>query len=150
MAGHIIFANTPITNIIDDITIKKDRDYNTGPYIGGDGSHTNFVSQLGRVISFKSICPYYEELESTQLPINVYKDLSENYKSKTGVLTSNSHLDLKGNYLCTGFDVVEDTGNNFTISWEFTEVEIQCYQEIIPSIRFSCKIRIIKETKENR
>ena len=42
--------------------------------------------------------------------------------ARTGVLTSNSHIDLKGNYLCTQCDVVEDTGNNFTIDWEFTEV----------------------------
>ena len=31
-------------------------------------------------------------------------------------------MDLAGNYLITGFEVVEDTGNNFTISWELTEV----------------------------
>ena len=122
MAGHIIFANTPITNIIEDISIKNDRDYSTSPYVGGTGSDTTFVSELGRVISFKSICPYYEELDKSEAPITTFEKLSKEYKNKTGVLTSNSHIDLKGNYLCTGFNVVEDTGNNFTISWEFTEV----------------------------
>ena len=122
MAGYIIFENTPITNIIDDITLNKSRDYNTTPYIGGDGSSTNFVSQLGRVITFKSICPYYDELDKTEPPITTFKNLSETYKNKTGVLTSSSHLNLKGNYLITNFEVVEDTGNNFTINWEFTEV----------------------------
>lgn len=122
MAGHIIFANTPITNIIEDISIKNDRDYSTSPYVGGTGSDTTFVSELGRVISFKSICPYYEELDKSEAPITTFEKLSKEYKNKTGVLTSNSHIDLKGNYLCTGFSVVEDTGNNFTISWEFTEV----------------------------
>lgn len=122
MAGHIVFENIPITNIIDDISIKSTRDYNTSPYVGGTGSNTNFISELGRVISFKSICPSYEEEEADESPIGVYKELSETYKNKTGVLTSDSYLNLKGNYLCTGFEVVEDTGNNFTIEWEFTEV----------------------------
>lgn len=127
MAGHIIFENVAITNIIDDISIKSTRDYNTSPYIGGTGSNTTFVSELGRVISFKSICPYYDEINDdgsvkTNPPITVFKNLAKNYKNKTGVLTSSSHMDLKGNYLCTDFEVEEDTGNNFTISWEFTEV----------------------------
>lgn len=127
MAGHIIFENIPITNIIDDISIKQAREYNTSPYVGGTGSDTNFVSELGRVISFKSICPYYEEIEDngelkTEPPITTFKNLASTYKNKTGILTSNSHIDLKGNYLCTEFEVVEDTGSNFTISWEFTEV----------------------------
>ena len=122
MASHIIFENIPITNIIEDITIKQSKNYNTSPYIGGTGSNTNFVSELGRVISFKSLCPAYEEIDQPEPPITTFKKLSQNYKNKTGVLTSQSHIDLKGNYLCTGFEVVEDTGNNFTISWEFTEV----------------------------
>lgn len=122
MAGHIIFANTPITHIIGEISIKQTRDYNTSPYVGGEGSNTNYVSELGRVISFKSICPYYDEVDSTNSPIKTFKNLSKTYKNKTGVLTSPSRMDLKGNYLCTGFEVVEDTGSNFTISWEFTEV----------------------------
>ena len=122
MTGHIVFENIPITNIIDDITITKSRTYNTSPYIGGSGGSTsNFVSELGRVISFKSICPNYDETDA-ESPISIFQGLSETYKNKTGVLTSNSHVDLKGNYLCTGFEIVEDTGNNFTIDWEFTEV----------------------------
>ena len=138
MAGFITFQNVAITNIIEDINVKSDRDYNTSPYIGGTGSNTNFVSELGRVISFKSLVPSYEELSSYEdiasyydgdltedninSPITTYKRLANEYKNKTGVLTSTSHINLKGNYLCTGFDIVEDTGNNFTISWEFTEV----------------------------
>ena len=127
MAGHIVFENISITNIIDEISVKKVRDYNTSPYIGGTGSNSNFISELGRVISFKSIIPYYDEIDDDNLvkvepPITIFKKLAEAYKDKTGVLTSPSHLDLKGNYLITNFDVVEDTGNNFTIDWEFTEV----------------------------
>lgn len=127
MAGHIVFENIPITNIQDDITIKYTREYNTSPYVGATGSTTNFVSELGRILSFKSLCPSYDELNDdgtvkTNSPINVFKNLASQYKNKTGVLTSSSHIDLRGNYLCTGFDVVEDTGNNFTIDWEFTEV----------------------------
>ena len=127
MAGHIVFENIPITNIIDDISIKQSRDYNTSPYIGGTGSNTNFISELGRVLSFKSLCPYYDELETdgsvkTETPISTFINLGKTYKNKTGVLTSSSHIDLKGNYLCTNCEVVEDTGNNFTIDWEFTEV----------------------------
>lgn len=122
MAGHIVFENIPITNIIGEINIKQTRNYNTSPYIGGTGSNTNYISELGRVISFKSICPYYDEIEADTSPITIFKNLAETYKNKTGVLTSDSHIDLKGNYLCTEFDVVEDTGNNFTINWSFTEV----------------------------
>lgn len=122
MAGHIVFENIPITNIIGEINIKQSRNYNTSPYIGGTGSNTNYISELGRVISFKSICPYYDEIEADTSPITIFKNLAETYKNKTGVLTSDSHIDLKGNYLCTEFDVVEDTGNNFTITWSFTEV----------------------------
>lgn len=127
MAGHIVFENIAITNILTDITIKSARDYNTSPYVGGVGSNTNFISELGRVISFKSICPSYEEVNDdgsvkSESPITTFKNLARTYKDKTGVLTSASHMDLKGNYLCTGFEVVEDTGNNFTIHWEFTEV----------------------------
>lgn len=127
MAGHIVFENIPITNIIDDITIKTTRDYNTSPYVGGTGSNTNFVSELGRVISFKSLCPSYEEINDdgsvkSEPPITTFMNIGKNYKNTTGVLTSNSHIDLKGNYLCTQCDIVEDTGNNFTIDWEFTEV----------------------------
>ena len=127
MASHIEFENIPITNIIDDIDVKSTRDYNTSPYIGGIGSNTNFISELGKVISFKSLCPSYEELEDdgsvkSEPPITIFKNLSKEYKDKTGVLTSLSHLDLKGNYLITECNIVEDTGNNFTIDWEFTEV----------------------------
>ena len=127
MAGHIVFENIPITNIIDDIDIKYTRDYNTSPYVGGTGSNTNFVSELGRVLSFKSIVTSYDEINDdgsvkAESPITTFLNLGKNYKNKTGVLTSSSHIDLKGNYLCTGCDVVEDTGNNFTIDWEFTEV----------------------------
>lgn len=127
MSGFITFENIPITNIIDEISIKSDRDYKTSPYVGGTGSNTNFISELGRVISFKSVCPYYEQIENdgtfkTTSPLTVFKNLAKEYKDKTGVLTSTSHIDLKGNYLCTNFEVVEDTGHNFTISWEFTEV----------------------------
>ena len=127
MAGHINFEGTAITNIISEIDIKKARDYNTSPFIGGSGSNTDFISQLGRVLTFKSIVTSYEELndDGTVMenpPIKVYEKLAEDYKSKTGVLTSESHIDLKSNYLCTGFNVIEDTGGNFTIDWEFTEV----------------------------
>ena len=62
MAGHINFEGTAITNIISEIDIKKARDYNTSPFIGGSGSNTDFVSELGRVLSFKSIVTSYEEL----------------------------------------------------------------------------------------
>lgn len=120
--AQITFNETPITNIIDEITVKADRDYNTSPYIGGTGSNSSFISELGRVISFKSLCPSYEEVDADNPPIQVYRQLSEDYRSKTAVLTSESHLDLKGNYLVTGFEVTEDTGHNFTIDWEFTEV----------------------------
>ena len=123
MAGHIVFENVPIIGIIDDISVKAKRDYNTSPYIGGTGSKTNFVSELGRVITFKSIVASYDVLEgSDESVLTTYNNLSETYKNKTGVLTSNSELNLKGNYLITGFDVTEDTGNNFNINWEFTEV----------------------------
>ena len=123
MAAHIVFQNIPINNIIDSINIKETRDYNTSPYVGGSGSDTNFVSELGKILSFKSLCPSYEEINTgDDTPINVYRKLSKEYKNKTGVLTSLSHIDLKGNYLCTDFEVEEDTGNNFIITWEFTEV----------------------------
>lgn len=122
MAGFITFANVSITNIIDDIDVKQTRDYNTSPFVGGTGSDTNFVSELGRVISFKSICPAYDTAENGESRITTYKKLAKTYKAKTGVLTSTSHMDLKGNYLLTEFNAVEDTGNNFTITWEFTEV----------------------------
>lgn len=126
MAGHINFEGTAITNIISEIDIKKARDYNTSPFVGGTGSNTDFVSELGRVLAFKSIVTSYEELNDDGTvketpPIKQYETLAETYKAKTGVLTSESHIDLKGNYLCTGFNVVEDTGGNFTIDWEFTE-----------------------------
>lgn len=117
MAGFITFAQTSIKNIVDDIAIKYSRSYNTSPYIGRTGSNTAFINQLGRVLSFKSVVPSYE-----RDLINTYKELSKTYKKKTGVLTSKSHLNVKGNYLITQFEVTEDAGNNFTISWEFTEV----------------------------
>lgn len=121
--AHIVFEGTQITNIIGEITIKSTRNYNTSPFIGGNGgSDTNFVSELGRIITFKSIVPAYDEIESTESPLILFKQLAETYKNKTGVLTSESRSDLKGNYLCTEFEVVEDTGNNFQISWQFTEV----------------------------
>ena len=122
MAGFIVFENVAITNIIDDISIKQTRDYTTSPFVGGTGSDTTFVSELGRVISFKSVVPFYETLDNGESPITTFKALSKEYKNKTGVLTSSSRSELKGNYLITDFDIVEDTGNNFTISWEFTEV----------------------------
>ena len=122
MAGHIIFENTPITNIIGEISIKSEREYNTSPYIGGTGSNTNFISELGKVLTFKSICPYYELESNTTSPITTFRNLASKYKNKTGVLTSTSYVDLKGNYMITGFNIVEDTGHNFTIEWEFTEV----------------------------
>lgn len=121
--AHIVFEGNAITNIIGEITIKSTRNYNTSPYIGGNGgSDTNFVSELGRVITFKSIVPVYDEIESNESTLILFKQLAETYKNKTGVLTSESRSDLKGNYLCTEFEVVEDTGNNFQISWQFTEV----------------------------
>ena len=132
MENHIVFENTPILNIIDEISIKATRNYNNSPYVGSNGSDTSFISQLGRVLSFKSIVPAYEvdfsEDENGEIsvkedsPPRIYQVLAEQYKKETGVLTSESNLDLNGNYLITGFDIVEDTGGNFTITWELTEV----------------------------
>ena len=106
--NYVVFENIPILNIIDEINVKYTREYNTSPYIGRIGSSTNFVSELGKIISFKSILPKYSESDYS---IEDYRNLSVEYKNKTGVLTSTSNLDLKGNYLCTNFEVTEDTGN---------------------------------------
>lgn len=123
MTGHIVFNGVSIDNIIDEIEITKERTYNTSAYVGTTGSTTMYVSETSRVITCQSICPFYEEsVNGDGHRIDDYRSLEEEFRAKTGVLTTSSNLELKGNYLITKFDVVEDTGGNFRISWEFQEV----------------------------
>lgn len=122
MPAHINFAKTEFKNIIDEITVKTNPSHQTNEYIGSDGSNTTFVSDSGRVITFKMIIPAYAENEDGP-KISNYLSLYRTYKKKTGVLTSQSHLNLKGNYMFTEFNVTEDAGNNFECSCEFTEVK---------------------------
>lgn len=123
MVGHINFAGTDIQNIVGEISIKTSLDYNTAPFLGSSGSSTTYVSKTGRVITFKALVPAYDETDdATTNRVTVYQSLHNKYKATTGVLTSQSDFNLKGNYLFTDFEVVEDTGNNFECSFEFTEV----------------------------
>ena len=123
MAGHIVFAGMNINYILNEINVDKDHEFNTSPYIGQDGSTTNFVSSTGRMISFKSLCKRDEQSEHGRgHRINDYIYLSKNYKEKSAVLTSSSKSNLKGNYICTECNYSEDTNGNYVIDWKFQEV----------------------------
>lgn len=123
MVGHIVFNGMNINNIIEEIDVSKERDYSDSPYVGSSGSTTSYVSEYARVITCSSLCMHYEEsAHGNPHRIDDYKQLAETYKNKTAVLTSESNLDLKGNYMITKFNVTEDTMGNFTIDWEFKEV----------------------------
>lgn len=123
MTGYIVFNGMNINRIIDQIDVNTEKAYTDSPYVGSSGSHTEYISENGRVITCQSLCMHYEQsAHGNSHRIDDYKQLAKTHKNKTGVLTSNSELDLKGNYLISKFDVTEDTMGNFTISWEFREV----------------------------
>lgn len=122
MSGHIVYNGMNIDYIINEIGIDKKRQYNTSPYLGSDGSTTNYVSQDGRVLTFKSLCPALEESRHNRgHRINDYLYIAETGKVKAKVLTSQSESNIDGNYLCTKMDYTEDTGGNYVIEWEFVE-----------------------------
>lgn len=123
MTGFIVFAGMNINYILDEIKVNWDQEFNTSPYIGQEGSTTNHISTSGRIISFKSLCKKDEQSPHGRgHRINDYKDLAKTYNKKAGVLTSSSESNLKGNYLCSDFNYVEDTNGNYIIDWEFTEI----------------------------
>lgn len=123
MVGYIVFGGMNINYILDEINVDKDQEFNTSPYIGQEGSSTNFVSSSGRTISFKSLCKRDEiSPHGRGHRINDYIYLSKTYNKKDRVLTSSSKSNLKGNYICTGFNYSEDTNGNYIIQWEFKEV----------------------------
>lgn len=123
MAGYIVFGGMNINYILDEINVDKDQEFNTSPYIGQEGSATNHVSSSGRTISFKSLCKKDEKSPHGRgHRINDYIYLSKTYNKKDRVLTSPSESNLKGNYVCTGFNYSEDTAGNYIIDWKFQEV----------------------------
>ena len=121
--AHIQWHGVNIMNIIKEVKITRDEEYNTSSYIGTTGSTTNHISSTGKIISFKSLCTRDEpSRHGRPHRINDYIALSENYKGKVKVLTSPSMSNLNGNYMMTGFEYSEDTGGNYEIEWEFAEV----------------------------
>ena len=123
MGGYIVFEGMNINYIIDEINVEKDQEFNNSPYIGQDGSTSNFISSSGRIISFKSLCKKDEQSPHGRgHRINDYAYLAKNFNKTAKVLTSSSQSNLNGNYLCTGFNYSEDTAGNYIIDWKFQEV----------------------------
>ena len=124
MTGYIVYTGLNINYIIDEITVKKPLTHVTNDYIGtGQGSGTEYVSSGGRVLSFKNLCTRMEESPHGRgHRINDYKYVAGRYSKTAGVLTSPSQSKLNGNYIVTGFDYTEDTGNNYVCTWELTEI----------------------------
>lgn len=123
MVAHINFAKRELKYISQDISVKNSASYSTNDYLGGEGSNTTYVSSTGRKLSFKMVIPAYAESEQGYNNlVQDYMGLFQAYKKKPAVLTSQSNLNLKGNYLFTEFDITEDTGGNYECSCEFTEV----------------------------
>lgn len=123
MASFIVFGGVNINNIATEISVKINQNFNTSEYIGSDGSTTSYVSRSGKIISFKSICKRDEQSTHNRgHRINDYVYLSNNFNKKPKVLTSKSKSKINGNYLLTNFDYTVDTGGNYYIDWEFTEV----------------------------
>lgn len=119
--GQIVFGGVNIHNILDQVKVSNDKTYTTSPFVGAEGSTSSYVSSKGRILTFQSICTSEERsFHGRGHRINDYIALSKVKGSK--VLTSPSDSNLDGNYVCTGFDYTEDTGGNYTISWEFLEV----------------------------
>ena len=124
MAGFIVYAGMNINYIANEINVNKPYEHNTSNYIGAAGSNTNFVSSGGRVISFKSVCQADEQSAHNRgHRIKDYKALVNEYTRKAAVLVSESKSNIDGNYIITKFDYTEDTGGNYLIDWEFTEVK---------------------------
>ena len=121
--AHIIFGGMHITYIVDEIKVDTPQSFNTSPYIGGDGSTTNFISRNARVLSFQSLC-----LAEQQSPhgrghrINDFIHLAKTYNKKSRVLTSPSQSNIDGNYICTKMEYSEDIRGNYVIDWEFEEI----------------------------
>ena len=121
--AHIQWHGVNIMNIIKEVKITRDEEYNTSSYIGTTGSTTNHISSTGRIISFKSLCTRDEpSRHGRPHRINDYVALAVKYKGLVKVLTSPSMSNLNGNYMMSGFEYSEDTGGNYEIEWEFTEV----------------------------
>lgn len=121
--AHIQWHGVNIMNIIKEVKITRDEEYNTSSYIGTTGSTTNHISSTGRIISFKSLCTRDEpSRHGRPHRINDYIALAVKYKGLVKVLTSPSMSNLNGNYMMSGFEYSEDTGGNYEIEWEFTEV----------------------------
>lgn len=123
MASFIVFAGVNINNIATEISVKRNQNFSTSEYIGTDGSTTSYVSRSGKIISFKSICKRDEQSPHNRgHRIKDYEHLANKFNKKAKVLTSSSKSAINGNYICTNFDYTVDTGGNYYINWEFTEV----------------------------
>lgn len=123
MSAFVVFAGMNINNIIEEVKVTKDTDYNTTSYIGTTGSSTNYVSVTGRTVTFQSICTRDEQSPNGRgHRINDYLSLYSRYYNVAKVLTSPSQSNINGNYLLTKLDYTEDTTGNYIIDWEFQEV----------------------------
>lgn len=121
--AHIVFRGLHIDYIIDEINVETPQEFNTSPYIGTEGSTTNFINRSARTITFKSLCKSDEESRHGRgHRINDYIAASKNSNKIPRVLTSPSNSNIDGNYICTKMDYTEDTKGNYIIEWEFQEV----------------------------
>lgn len=121
--AHVIFRGLHIDYIIDDINVETPQEFNTSPYIGTEGSTTNFINRSARTITFKSLCKSDEESRHGRgHRINDYIAASKNSNKIPRVLTSPSKSNIDGNYICTKMDYTEDTKGNYIIDWVFQEV----------------------------
>lgn len=123
MKGHIVFNGVNIDYIITEIKVSIPQNHNTSAYVGMMGSTTSYISTLGRVLTFQSICPAdAQSRHNLTHRINDYRLIAKKYNKTPKVLTSPSKSRLNGNYIITKFDYTEDTKGNYIIDWEFTEV----------------------------
>ena len=114
---EVKFAGKEIKYILGPISKKEPRNYNVNTFVGNTGGNSiEYLSTEGTTLSFQSVV----DKDNITL-LDIYRNLKENYKNKSGVLVGSSDLEVNGNYYLTGYDEEKRLNGSYLINWEFLE-----------------------------
>ena len=120
---QIVLGGMEIDAIEESIKEVNAMEHSTNPHIGVNASDTEFITQYGRKLSFKSVVHEIESSNSGQgHRIQDYQNLFDIHKKTSAYLVSNSHASYNGKYIITKFDKEEEAGGSFVIDWELQEI----------------------------
>jgi len=120
---QIMLGGMEIDAIEESIKEVNAMEHSTNPHIGVNASDTEFITQTGRKLSFKSVVHEIESSNSgREHKIQDYQNLFDTHKKTPAYLVSNSYAEYNGKYIITKFDKEEEAGGSFVIDWELQEV----------------------------